>query len=350
MRYIQYYLLLLSIILTLGTPGKSMANAAQPGVWNAGGTVFTMLYPEDSLSFRKVQMQQECIYIQLYKGFAVVKGTYLFRNTSSRPLNFKMGYPVNGIYSGGEALLNQVVLDSMNYFKIRAGENWLPLLQQPHTEYGNINAFSSNWMVWEMTFAAGESQTVEVYFIVNTNKAQIRSGYDTEKRNAFIYLLESGSVWKQPIEKGNFYIQLMDGLQAEDVQGISDGFAFRFNNTQRIFRGSRSYFSPGPKDNLVITYYKQDKNFDFVKSTSQPAVLFDKIDTLSRMPLEKLSYATDVQAKDPYTVSGSADSILPMLLTHFAIYAPYMAGTLGIAILIWAGIRRKKSRRKNNRV
>ncbi|PHK03737.1 hypothetical protein VF10_38295, partial [Nostoc linckia z13] len=92
-------------------PQQTLANAAQPGIWNAGGKVFTMLYPEDSLSFKKVQMQQERIYIQLYKGFAVVKGTYIFKNTSNENLQFKMGYPVNGIYSGGETDLNQITLD-----------------------------------------------------------------------------------------------------------------------------------------------------------------------------------------------------------------------------------------------
>src|SRR5690606_17251296 len=124
---------------------KAFANAAQPGIWNAGGTVFTMLYPEDSLTFKKVQMQQELIYIQLYKGYAVVKGTYLFRNTTDEKLNFKMGYPVNGIYSGGDADLNQVKLDSLSRFKIRGKSEWLSLQEKPNAEYGSIRNFSENW-------------------------------------------------------------------------------------------------------------------------------------------------------------------------------------------------------------
>ena len=134
-----------------------LANAAQPGIWNAGGKIFTMLYPEDSIAFKKVQMQQERIYIQLYKGFAVVKGTYILKNRSSESLKFKMGYPVNGIYSGGETDLNQITLDSLTQFKIKAKERWLNLIKENHPELNNndrnVNPFSDNWMVWQMAFA-----------------------------------------------------------------------------------------------------------------------------------------------------------------------------------------------------
>lgn len=102
------YFLLLGIGLIL-----FCSNVSQPGIYNAGGTSFSMLFPEDSLSYKKVQMQNETIFIQLYKGFAVVKGTYEMVNTSVDSLKFTMGYPVNGIYQGGEVHLNQVRLDSM---------------------------------------------------------------------------------------------------------------------------------------------------------------------------------------------------------------------------------------------
>src|SRR5690606_41393231 len=118
----------IAIFLIAVTPSqKALANASQPGVWNAGGTVFTKCDPEDSLTFKKLRMQQERIYIQLYKGYVVVKGVYLFRNTTNEKLNFKMGYPVNGIYSGGDVDLNQITLDSLSRFKIKTKNEWLPL-------------------------------------------------------------------------------------------------------------------------------------------------------------------------------------------------------------------------------
>src|SRR5690606_30678231 len=117
MKTIHKLLVTVLLLVAVTSSQKALANASQPGVWNAGGTVFTMLYPEDSLTFKKVQMQQERIYIQLYKGYAVVKGVYLFHNTTNEKLNFKMGYPVIGIYSGGDVDMNQVTLDSLSQLK-----------------------------------------------------------------------------------------------------------------------------------------------------------------------------------------------------------------------------------------
>ena len=329
----------IAIFLIAVTPSqKALANASQPGVWNAGGTVFTMLYPEDSLTFKKVQMQQERIYIQLYKGYVVVKGVYLFRNTTNEKLNFKMGYPVNGIYSGGDIDLNQITLDSLSRFKIKTKNEWLPLLEQQNGDYGKISSFSDNWKVWNMMFAPNESQMVEVYFIVNTNEAKVTRGYESERRNAFVYLLESGSVWKNPIEKGSFYVQLMDGLTAENVQGISQGFGFRYNETNKVYFGTKTNLSPTPKDNLVVTYYKLNENFSFKIVISKSDSLFAEMDKWSSFPLESLAY-TEIETGNPYKVKRTFLGSFPELIKLFVMVAPFIVVLLFLTIFIWALIK-----------
>lgn len=115
--------LCIAVVISLLLSDTTRANVTQPGIWNAGGTVFTMLFAEDSSTFKKVQMQEEQIYIKLYKGFAVVKATYLFKSTSTDMLQFKMGSPVNGIYSRGSDIQNHIVLDSLSAFKIKYKKN-----------------------------------------------------------------------------------------------------------------------------------------------------------------------------------------------------------------------------------
>lgn len=339
------------LLITITLAQKTFANAAQPGIWNAGGTVYTMLYPEDTSTFKKVQMQQERIFIQLYKGFAVVKGTYVFKNTTNEHLQFKMGYPINGIYSGGENDLNQIILDSLSQFKIKANNKWLLLEKENHPEINNdtqnINAFSDNWKVWQMQFAPNEIQKVEVYFIVNTNEARIRKGYDNEKRNAFIYLLESGSVWKDKIEKGEFYIQLMNGLTPENVQGISEGFGFKFNSQYQIFAGQKTNFSPTPKDNLIINYSQFNEDFSFEKVIKQTNELFAKIDQMSQLSFESLTYST-IKLGNPYEVESTIEGALPGLLTLFVIFAPFIIGFIGIVIAVWVIIKWIRLKKKIN--
>lgn len=339
------------LLITITLAQKTFANAAQPGIWNAGGTVYTMLYPEDAITFKKVQMQQERIFIQLYKGFAVVKGTYVFKNTTNEHLQFKMGYPINGIYSGGENDLNQIILDSLSQFKIKANNKWLSLEKENHPEINtntqNINAFSDNWKVWQMNFSPNEIQKVEVYFIVNTNEARIRKGYNIEKRNAFIYLLESGSVWKNNIEKGEFYIQLMNGLTPENVQGISNGFGFKFNTQYQIFAGQKTNFSPTPKDNLIINYSQFNENFSFEKVIKQTNELFAKIDQMSQLSFESLTYST-IKLGNPYEVESTIEGTLPGLLTLFVIFAPFIIGFLGVGIAVWVIIKWIRLKKKIN--
>ena len=346
-KILRIAFLLMAIVLHQ----KIFANAAQPGIWNAGGTVYTMLYPEDAYTFKKVQMQQERIFIQLYKGFAVVKGTYVFKNTSNEYLQFKMGYPINGIYSGGEYDLNQIILDSLSQFKIKANNRWLTLEDENHPEINtnsqNINAFSENWKVWQMNFSPNEIQRVAVYFIVNTNEARIRKGYDIEKRNAFIYLLESGSVWKDKIEKGEFYIQLMNGLTPENIQGISEGFGFKFNTQYQIFAGQKTNFTPTPKDNLIINYSQFNENFSFEKVIKQTNELFVKIDQMSQLSFESLTYST-IKLGNPYEVESTFEGALPGLLTLFVIFAPFIIGCIGIGIAIWVIVKWIRLKKKMN--
>lgn len=54
------------LLAFLGLMMLLCSNVSQPGVYNSGGMAFTMLFPEDSLAYKKVQMQEEKIYMQLY--------------------------------------------------------------------------------------------------------------------------------------------------------------------------------------------------------------------------------------------------------------------------------------------
>lgn len=337
---IKYLFALLTIILF---SQKVAANAAQPGVWNAGGTIFTMMYPQDSATFKKVQMQQEKIYIQLYPGFAVVKGWYKMRNTSKSSLNFKMGYPINGIYSGGKSDINQVHLDSLTQFKIFSNRSELPLLKTKSDleKVDKIQSFSDNWLVWEMNFLPEETKIVEVYFLVETNDGKIRKGYGSDSYNAFIYLLESGSVWKQPIEKGEFFVELMQGLKEKDIKGLSTGFQFLWNKNSTIAKGFKLNFSPTALDNLIITYAERNEKFDFSKIVTDKEKWYLSIDQLSEKVLNE-NFTEKLADKDPYKVSDSIWSYWPIAILAIVIIIPVIIIIILIVFLV------KRFRKKSN--
>lgn len=319
------------------------ANAAQPGIWSAGGATFTMLYPEDSATFKKVQMQREQIFVQLYKGFAVVKGVYLFKNHSNEKLNFKMGYPVNGIFSGGAKNLNQIRMDSLSAFKIFENEVQIPVLREPREQHvGNFQSFSENWYVWKMDFEPGQSRKVEVFFIVSTNDGSVSKGYSKEHYNAFLYLLESGSVWKNPIEKGDFYIQLKDGLTPKDIHGLSQNFNFQYNEANKILSGSKLNFTPTPNDNLIVTYFQRNENFDFVTILKREKQCQTSMEQFSQTDFSKLAYEK-FEAKDPYEVS----SFFSEMISWFFVLIFIIPGILFFALLVFVGFKIFQKKKRN---
>ncbi|MCI2229720.1 hypothetical protein MC378_11130 [Polaribacter sp. MSW13] len=181
-----------------------VSNSAQPGIWNAGGSgSFTLLYPEDSIAYKKIQMKSEDIYMQLYKGFATVKGNYYFKNTSTDTLKIKVGYPVNNVFENisFQHKANNVRVDGL--YKIKGFING-----KESTLYNKPNTVNDNWYVWEVAFPPNEITKFSVYFLANTNNAKILEGYNTDNKNAFIYLIETGSLWKSPIKKGIFTLKL----------------------------------------------------------------------------------------------------------------------------------------------
>src|SRR5205085_12004918 len=94
------------------------------------------------------------------------------------------------------------------------------------TQDGRDRSETDNWYTWENSFPPQDSTHITVYFIVNTNNTTVREGYNTDERNGFIYILETGATWKQPIREGEIKIQLMNDLELEDIEGISPDSIF----------------------------------------------------------------------------------------------------------------------------
>uniref|UniRef100_UPI00404B7C0D hypothetical protein n=1 Tax=Flavobacterium sp. TaxID=239 RepID=UPI00404B7C0D len=318
------------------------SNVSQPGIYSGGGTAFSMLFPEDSLAYKKVQMQEEAIYMQLYKGYAVVKGTYKMVNTSSEKLSFRMGYPIHGIYNGGNAYLNQVSLDSIYKFKVKSNQKEVKILESGFEDTEQVMTFKNdNWLLWNMDFLPKTTNYIEVYFIVNTNNAGITKGYSHENHNAFIYLLESGKVWKQPIEKGKFVVELKDHLKLDMVQGISEHFGFKKVPNKEILIGNKTKFSPTPEDNLIITYGETIENFNFETVLKQEATLYHSIDILSKTVLN--NQLEDYTSKNPYNIQTDIWAYFPMVLTLAVIYLPIFL--IGIIVFIIFRLLYKKFKR-----
>jgi len=306
------------LILIVLLPYYVFPNAAQPGFWNAGGTgTFSLLYPTDSIYYKKIQMIRELVSIQLYRGFAVVKGEYSMFNTTSDTVRIKVGYPINSNFdreSHYDSYLIDIRFDSLYGLKAYRNSEQIPILRQtvinPEDEWE-----SKNWFVWNNTFLPDDTTLITVYFIVNTNNTIISEGYNKDYYNGFIYLLETGATWKQPIIEGEIRIELMDNLSINDIHGVSPESIFNLNSGENIFLTRFSNLSPTAKDNIIIVYADNIDDFNFRNVLNKKEELYNVIDNLSSLQINRKNLK-GVHFDTPFKVSSNnwMTSILMFIL------------------------------------
>lgn len=340
--------LALTLLLFLAT--NAFPNAAQPGFWNAGGTgTFSLLYPEDSAAYQKIQMVRELVTVQLYRGFAVVKGSYWMYNETADTVRIRTGYPLNASYSGESANhynREEIRFDSL--YGLQARVEGLPAaiiatpLEDPEHGYG-----TENWYVWTTDFPPGDTTYIEVYFVVNTNDTQIIQGYDREHHNGFIYLLETGSTWKQPIVEGEVRIQLMEDLAPEEISGVAPDSIFGLSSEGKILLTRFQNLSPTGDNNIVLAYGEKRENFDFSEALSRQSALYEAIDAFAATDLESRTF-TSITFGDPFEVGSSVGSYAVGFLMMAAIFGGPILLLIGVilaVVVIYRMIRRRNSGR-----
>lgn len=325
-RYFAFFLLLL-------ITQTAFPNAAQPGFWNAGGTgTFSLLYPEDSAAYQQIQMVKELVSVQLYRGFAVVKGSYWMYNETADTVQIRVGYPLNASYEGQNttSYLEEVRFDSLYGLRARVNQQSATIISTPipDKDYAYEN---NNWYVWTTDFPPGDTTYIEVYFVVNTNNTKITKGYDREYHNGFIYLLETGATWKQPIVTGEVRIQLMEDLTPQEIYGIAPGSLFGLSGDGKIIRTQFEALSPTGDDNIVLAYGARLEHFEFSEALSREGELYAGIDAFAAMDLTGRAFVP-MDFGDPFEVSGTGGYIvgfimvLGFLLPFLAIFAVILIG------------------------
>ncbi len=324
----------------------SWANIAMPGFFNVGaGAGFVPYFREDKIHLGKIQMKSELITIQLYRGYAVVKGEYMMYNHDKKKVNMKIGYPVNGtIYNNNT---NAVVFQDLYEFQVNMNQkkSEISLFRTDSIQESYRSKHLEgvrNWYVWEGEFEPETITKVTVYFIVNTSNAFIRKGYDKNNSDGFCYVLESGAPWKDAIEKGRILIELKDNLELKDILAI-------FPNN--IFKTKGKYLAldfenlePKPADNIIFRLEdtKNMENNDFKNITKNVKTLFENIDTLKANDISFKDSKT-IDAKD-FNINHSAKGLTANFLTFLAVYGlPLFMVVIGVFVGLSAIFKKKKN-------
>ena len=325
----------LPIFFLILLPWVAFSNAAQPGFWNAGGTGnFSLLYPEDSAGYHKIQMVKELVSIQLYRGYAVVKGQYWMYNETNEEVNIKVGYPLNSIYDGNSYASYRAEIQFDSLYSLRAFSNGKAVeITQTSSDESSYGRQHDNWYTWNNHFPPQNTTEITVYFIVNTNNNYVRGGYNKESNNGFIYLLESGATWKQPIVKGEIRMQIKDNFGLEDIKGVYPDSLFLVNENTRTLLARFQNLSPTPKDNIIVAYTRKVVDFDFKAVLANEFNLYDAIDQFSSLPLNEQQFSP-MKFGNPFEVAGSTGDKGISFLFLLTIYGPVILIILSLLFIV----------------
>ncbi len=279
--------------LMVFSEAKVLANAAMPGYWNTGSAPFFVpMFPADATYQSFLSMDKEQVDVQLYRGYAVVKGTYFIRNRADSLIHLNMGYPVNGTLAHPQ--FKHLMVDDL--YKLKVTVNGMPTetTRQERNEreiqsLDSIMGYPDNWFVWQAALFPDSLNVIQVWFLVETNFASLREGYNKLSGQAFSYILETGKAWNGNIGEGEIKIQLMDGLKEGDVFGIFPKSAFKSNGNVKFIKKFTA-LEPGPQDNIVIRYSTPVDGFDIEKVLTQSQTLFDAVDLMSAEKWEESEF------------------------------------------------------------
>jgi hypothetical protein len=335
--------LLLAVLHLL--PGVTLANAAAPGIWDAGhGATLIPVFRAEAPAIAQIQMQRELVLVDLYRNFAVVKGTYWFFNHGASTHRIHVGYPINGkVAAVGR---EHVTFKDLYHLRVRVAESLVPVhrlsrhpdsvLARPGVD--NVDAIrdEDDWYVWTMEFPAGKPVQVEVYFIVHT-PASLTEGYGRREANAFEYILHTGSAWKDSIMSGQLVVTLKDGLGIEDIRGVYPIKKTLHGGNQILY--TFTSLRPSVEDDLVVWY---EGSREHPAGDMKAEVLFDALDRTDLGILER----KDLKVMD------KSDFTTPAPGWAWAFWGVLIAGVLFWVALFYGLYRlvghiRKRSRQRN---
>lgn len=253
-------------------------NAAMPGLWQTGhGGRFIPLFKDDSLHFGKIQMQKELVLIDLFPGFAAVKGEYWMYNTTDQPITLRVGYPINGRYDA--ALVENVMFNDLHQLRAKINGQGVRILKAADYDSLELNdpTEAENWYFFTCVFPSKQLTKISVYFLTNNSEAKLGRGYGRDKGNAFAYILETGRAWAGKIEKGEVLIRLNKGLSLDYFRGVypvntlvgdDHHLKFAFTNLE-----------PDSSDNILLWYTPDmPKGFNFQSVSNAATEYYRQLD------------------------------------------------------------------------
>ena len=265
-------------------------------------------------------------------------------NDTKDTIKIKTGYPLNGNFNSNTNGNHkaEIRFDSLYGLDVKIDSIPAKIISEP-ADSKDVSLKNDNWYVWQNVFAPGDTTIITVYFIVSTNNSSVRKGYTKDKLNGFIYVLETGATWKQPIIRGEIRINTEDGITLEDIKGLKPESVFKTDEKRNLLQYKFSNLTPSNPDNIILTYSDVNEDFNFSKILEQKSELYKSIDEFSRM---EISYERLNEKKFDSPFEVKSTDWWSMLFIASLIGIPVLIIIIIIVIIIFIVMRVRKNKKK----
>jgi hypothetical protein len=286
-EFMKYFKLLVWVLLAAG-PAKGQRSALPPGIWSIGtaGNIHPV-HAADSGRYRNIRLENALVMVNLYPGFAVVKGEYRFRNLTDSTVILPVGYTSSGhfpLQHVGQGIFNSEpvlnILCEGRPVQTRPDTLMPDVAKDPYAPYVAISQH-----VWEQRFPADTTLSITVKLITRNHLSRLVKGERSAGGNAFGYIMDDARPWGGTIGIAQVLVKFNEGIFLTDMKGIlPDSTAI---GNMGLLRFSHLDLEPRDSDNILLWYEGMPPDFKFEKRV----VPFR--DTLLRMmddfPVEKFN-------------------------------------------------------------
>jgi hypothetical protein len=352
-RYTSLFLIILVVCCQ-----SAQGNMSAPYLNTGGGQTIEPFNKADKWSISQIQMVSEVVKVNLYPGFAVVKGEYHMLNTADRPIKMQVGYPPNRSFekkfsSGMETRISfgdtrpfQVTnsaeitpFTGVDQLKVLIAGKKIETKTKSIINKGSLAA----WGVWDLELLPGQETMVMVYYMVNT-KGRISQGYSGSKNaSLFTYVLESGQLWRDRIKQGTIFIDLKGDLNSNDIWGVLPYKTLQIDKAAKYLVYKFVDLEPTVDNNIVINYNdKLPTKFNYGQEQAKSTEYYQQIDqvVLPETSAAKLEVAT----QDNFS-AASLENILASIALVLLMTSPVWLSLILIVLGVFL-FRKWKNRRK----
>ncbi|MBK8015019.1 MAG: hypothetical protein IPK13_27180 [Deltaproteobacteria bacterium] len=218
-----------------------------------------------------VRMEEEEVTISLYPLFAIVRATFVMKNTGAT-FNDEIGFPGAGVPVGGQFAAHVALRGFRAWIDGKAAKTAERLIRNeyafgPPKRGGGryTRTREETWHVFTAHIPKRKSVTITVEYAVLSEQHDVPDAQPLAKMH---YILHTGRSWKGPIGSGVVRIVAEEGVDPASISTVNHAFRGLSNTTKyepfvlpkgasrtdNGFEWKFTQLSPTEKDDLEIVY------------------------------------------------------------------------------------------------